>query len=351
MQESGMFKRAALLVLLCVSIAGWSSCGGSTSSHYVYATSANQVLAFREDPHSGVLTPVPGSPFATGNGARSAVLAPSKKFLYVANSGDNDISLFTVSKGTLTEVSPRISTNGTPLFMAIDPAGAYLYVATIAPSNPISVFSISSSTGALTAFGSSLTGVTATGMKLTPSGNFLFVASAGAPGSVSVFAVKAGVLSIVAQTTVGTNPVGLATDSGGSFLYVANSLDNSISSFSIDASGALTQVSSFVDLSTVPLALAVDPSGKYLYVANTGSNNITGYTISSGALTVLSASPFGGISSPGSIAVDPNDKYLLVGSQSSGGIAVYRLDASNGTLSSPATYSSGSSVTSIVVTD
>ena len=348
-----MFKRAALLVLLCVSIAGWSSCGGSTSSHYVYATSANQVLAFREDPHSGVLTPVPGSPFATGNGARSAVLAPSKKVLYVANSGDNDISLFTVSSsGTLTEVTPRTTTNGTPIFLAIDPAGGFLYVATSSPSNSISVFSISSSSGALTTVGSPFPiGVSATGMKLTPSGNFLFVASAGAPGSVSVLAVKAGVLSIVAQTTAGTNPVGLATDSSGSFLYVANSLDNSISSFSIDASGALTQVSSFVDLSTVPLALAVDPSGKYLYVANTGSNNITGYTISSGALTVLSTSPFGGISSPGSIAVDPNDKYLLVGSQSSGGIAVYRLDASNGTLSSPATYSSGSSVTSIVVTD
>ena len=347
-----MFKRAALLVLLCVSIAGWSSCG-STSSHYVYATSANQVLAFREDPHSGVLTPVPGSPFATGNGARSAVLAPSKKFVYVANSGDNDISLFTVSSsGTLTEVTPRTTTNGTPLFLAIDPAGAFLYVATAAPSNSLSVFSISSSSGALTAVGSPFPiGISATGMKLTPSGNFLFVASAGAPGAVSAFAVTAGVLSVVAQTAVGTNPVGLATDAGGSILYVANSLDNPISSFSIDASGALTQVSSFADLSTVPLALVVDPSGKYLYVANTGSNNITGYTMSSGALTVLSTSPFGGISSPSSIAVDPNDKYLLVGSQSSGGIAVYRLNASNGTLSSPATYSSGSSVTSIIVTD
>ena len=347
-----MFKRAALLVLLSVSIAGWSSCG-STSSRYVYATSVNQVLAFREDPNSGVLTPVPGSPFATGNGARSAVLAPGKKFVYVANAGDNDISLFTVSSsGALSEVTPRTTTNGTPVDLAIDPAGAYLYAATASPSNSIAVFSISSSSGALTAVGSPFPiGVSATGMELTPSGNFLFLASAGAPGAVSVFAVKAGVLSVVAQTTVGTNPVGLATDSAGSFLYVANSLDNSISSFSIGASGALTQVSSFSDLSTVPLALVVDPTGKYLYVANTGSNNITGYTISSGALTVLSSSPFGGISAPGTIAVDPNGKYLLVGSQSSGGIAVFRLDASNGSLSSSATYSSGSSVTSIVVTD
>src|ERR1700738_5152154 len=137
-----MFKRAALLLLLCVGIAGWSSCG-STSSHYMYAPSANQVLAFREDPRSGVLTPVPGSPFATGNGARSAVLAPSKKFVYVANSGDNDISLFTASSsGTLTEMTPRTTTTRTPIFLAIDPAGVFLYVATSSPSNSISVFSI-----------------------------------------------------------------------------------------------------------------------------------------------------------------------------------------------------------------
>src|SRR3981081_2647066 len=211
-----MLKRAVMLGLLCVGIVGWSGCG-STSSHYVFATSSNQVLAFREDPNSGVLTVISGSPFTTGNGARSAVLSPSKKYLYTANSGDNDISLFTVSKGTLTEVTPRMTTNGTPLFLAIDPAGAFLYVATSSPQNSISVFSISSSTGALIAVGSPFPiGVTATDMKLTPSGNFLFVASSGAPGSVSVFAVNAGVLSLAGAATVGTNPVGLATDSGGS---------------------------------------------------------------------------------------------------------------------------------------
>src|ERR1700716_2946790 len=100
-------------------------------------------------------------------------------------------------------------------------------------------------------------------MMLTPSGNFLFVASSGAPGSVFGFKVNAGTVSFPSSTTVGTNPVGLATDSGGNFLYVTNSLDNSISSFSIGSSGTLTPVSSFADLSTVPLGLLVDPSGEY----------------------------------------------------------------------------------------
>jgi 6-phosphogluconolactonase (cycloisomerase 2 family) len=88
-----MLKRAAAVFLVCVGIATWIACG-STSSHYVYATipAANQVQVYREDPNSGVLTALTGSPFTAGLAARSIVVHPSKKFLYVANSGESDLS-------------------------------------------------------------------------------------------------------------------------------------------------------------------------------------------------------------------------------------------------------------------
>jgi 6-phosphogluconolactonase (cycloisomerase 2 family) len=189
-------------------------------------------------------------------------------------------------------------------------------------------------------------------MKLDPSGNFLFIGSAGSPGFISVFSLNAGVPSPVAGAAAGGNPFGLAVDSAGSFLYVANNLDSSISTFSISA-GALTEISGSPvgeTLTSAPVALVVDPSGKYLYVANEGSSNISAYTISSGALTVLTNSPFGGVTSPNSIIADPSGKYLLVGSGSSSGtITVYRLDASTGTLTSLSSYSTGSTPTSIAV--
>ena len=152
-----MLKKAAALFLVCASVATWVSCG-STSSRYVYASipGSNEIVAYREDPNSGVLTQLAGSPITAGQAVQAIVIHPSKKFLYAANSGEGDISLFTISTtGILTEVTPRtsITPDGTaPTLLAMDAAGAFLYVGN-AGSNNISVFSIDSGTGALTQVG------------------------------------------------------------------------------------------------------------------------------------------------------------------------------------------------------
>ena len=92
-----MLQKALVLVFVVASIASCISCG-KTSSHYVYATipAADQVKAYREDPNSGVLTEIQGSPYPVGDGAHSAVLHPSGKFLYVANPGSTGKRYFPV---------------------------------------------------------------------------------------------------------------------------------------------------------------------------------------------------------------------------------------------------------------
>ena len=93
----------------------------------------------------------------------------------------------------------------------------------------------------------------------------------------------------------GTNPYGLAIAPSGSFLYTANILDNSISEFTINPDGSLTELSSspIGEAFSGPLALFIDKSGAYLYVANQGSTNLAGYSIGSdGSLTLLTTSPF-----------------------------------------------------------
>src|ERR1700722_4320002 len=149
-----MLQKALVLVLIVAGIAGFTGCGSSVN-HYIYAAlpAANQIIAYREDPNSGVLTQISGSPYSVGQGAISLALHPSGKFLYAANPGtggstENDISLFTIaSNGVLTEVFPRTSVapNGSqPQLLLMDPAGAFLYVANAASKN-ISVFSITGS--------------------------------------------------------------------------------------------------------------------------------------------------------------------------------------------------------------
>jgi len=354
-----MLKKATALLLMGLSAATWTGCT-TTSSHYVFAAipANNTIAVYREDPNSGILTALLNSPFAAGKAPEAVLLHPSGKYLYVANSGEDDISLFSIapSTGILTEVS-RTSTSGlTPLYMALDATGGFLYVVNdlSAPSSNLSVFQVASD-GTLTLTNSPYPlGVTARSMALAPSGNFIFIGSE--LGQVAVYPLSSGVLQppVGAFTTaVGTIPTGLAVDSKGAYLYVANDDGNSISAFSIGAGGALAQLpgSPLGEPSgvTSPVALIIDPSGKYLYVANQGTNNLGAYSIGSdGGLTILTLSPFSTVKQPTSLAADPNGKYLLVGGQS-GSLEVFLLNSGNGTLGEVASYSPGAFPSSIAV--
>jgi 6-phosphogluconolactonase len=354
-----MLRKAVALLFVSVSIVIGMSCG-STQSHYVYATipAANQIIAYREDPNSGVLSGVVGSPFPTGSAPQAMVIHPSKKFLYVANSGDNDISLFTITTGGLTEVTPRTAAGTTPTLLAMDPGGKFLYVGNVS-STDIYVFSIGSN-GALTAVGLPTTiGLSPLNMILSPSGNFLYVTlppSGSQSGFIVVYSVRAGSLSLTAEAftlaSPQSSPFGLTMDSAGKYLYVGNGPpDNTISEFAVGSNGLLTMINGSPIGGTLndPISLFINASNKYLFVANEGSSNLAAYSIGSGgALTILSNSPFATGTQPRNIASDPSGKYLLVGTQS-GGIQVFGLDSSSGTLTSFATYSTGNGTSAIAV--
>ncbi|HTW56674.1 MAG TPA: beta-propeller fold lactonase family protein [Terriglobales bacterium] len=73
---------------------------------YVTLPAAGQVAALSIDPASGVLTPVPGSPFAAGTGA-FAIAVTFNGILYVANPTANSISGYSINEmtGALTQVA------------------------------------------------------------------------------------------------------------------------------------------------------------------------------------------------------------------------------------------------------
>ncbi|HZQ96465.1 MAG TPA: beta-propeller fold lactonase family protein [Candidatus Sulfotelmatobacter sp.] len=360
-----MLKKAAAALLVCASVAMGMGCG-TTKSRFVYAAipASNEIVAFREDPNAGVLTQLAGSPITAGLGVEALALHPSKKFMYAANSGQNNISLFTLSStGGITEVTPRTNTGGTaPTVMVMDAAGTYLYVGN-AVSFDISVFSIDSSTGALTpvpqASGPTAgIGMSPLNMQLSPSGNILYVTGQAITGVVQAFQVNGGVLSQQpvpgSPFTTGNNPYGLTIAPGGGFLYTANKLDNSISEFTINADGSLTPLpgSPLGETGTGPLALLIENSGKYLYVVNNQSpGNLLAYSIGGdGSLTLASNSQFSTGAQPSVIASDPSGKYLFVGNESSAAIQSLSLNTGSGILTSVASYSVPGAPTAIVVT-
>ena len=355
-----MLKKAAALLLVSASMSAWLGCG-TTSSRFLYAAipTSNTIVAYREDPNSGVLTQLSGSPISAGSAIEALAMHPSGKFLYAANSQSNNISLFTVSSiGGLTEVTPRTNAGTSPTLLKIDQAGKFLYAAN-SGSDDISVYSINTSTGALspvtqTSGPTELLGMTAMNMAVTPSGNFLYVTGQPLPqaGFIEVFPVNQGVLGnpTSGPFLTGNLPLGLTIDSTGSHLYTANKLDNSISPFTINSDGSLTAIGSAIGETFIgPVSLLIDKSGKYLYVANQGSSNIGAYGIGSdGSLTLLTGSPFSTGSQPSVLALDSSGKYFYAGYNSA--LQAYSLSTSSGSLTSITTYSVSATPTSIVIT-
>ena len=361
-----MLKKAAALLLVCASMSAWLGCG-TTSSRFLFAAipTSNDIVAYREDPNSGVLTQLSGSPISAGAAVEALALHPSGKYLYAANSGSNNISLYTISgTGGLTEVTPRQPAGTSPTLMVIDAAGTFLYVANPG-SNDISVFAISSSSGQLTpvvqtAGTTAPIGIQAMNMALSPSGNFLYVTGevqqqTVSTGVIEVFPVSQGQIGVPVANSpflTGNNPFGLAIDSSGSHLYTANKQDSSISAFTINPDGSLSPIGTAIGESFVgPVNLLIDKSGKYLYVANQGSANVAAYGIGSdGGLTLLTGSPFTAGTGPSFLAADSSGKYLFVGNQTNPVIQSFNLNTGSGMLTSVGSYSVPATPTSIVIT-
>lgn len=369
-----MLKKAAALVLVCASVGICLSCG-ITQGRLLYAAvpSANELVVYREDPNSGALTQLVGSPIAAGPGVRALALHPKQKFLYAANSGENDVSVFNVATtGALTEQTPRTAVGTAPTLIAMDSDGSYLYVGNTGQQPSISVFSIDQDTGALSPVAQPpSTGNTAyiglTPINMTVSGNFLYVTGQGLQGYVLAFPLNNGVLGTPPPGTpylAGNNPYGLSavTVSGASFLYTANKLDNSISEFSINADGSLTPLpGSPISINfTGPTALLTDPLTKYLFVADQGSGNLDGFSIgsssssggSAGSLNLLPSAPFATKTAPTAMAVDSVGRYVFVAGQSTpGSLQSFFLAGVNGTLTLIKSYSiAPGAATSIVLT-
>jgi len=194
-------------------------------------------------------------------------------------------------------------------------------------------------------------------MRLSPAGDVLYVTGSGQegqPGNIEVFTLVAGVATYTGSVSAGNGPFGIAINPAGTFLYVANFDDNSISSFSVGSGGALTSLGSPIgETFNAPVALLVDNSGKYLYVANESSTNLAAFAIDSGGgLTLITTSPFATGSEPSFIASDPTGNFLFVSNQAVGKASIqsFSLDGSTGTLASVASYGLANPATSIAVT-
>jgi YVTN family beta-propeller protein len=285
-------------------------------------------------------------------GPISVAVAPSGKWVYVANDGAreaNNGSIFVYdldgTTGALTLTGDgtgcqNSSTCITPFSLAVHPSGKFAYVADEGGLFPtiVSIFSIDATSGAFTSIGTISAGGRAEAVTLDPTGNFAYVANVvdpgGVPGNVSAYSINSitGALTSIGMTAAGTDPASLAVDPTGKFVYVANSGSSNVSMYTINTTtGALTSIGQ-VSAGMNPSSVAVDPTGKFAYVTNSGSADVSMYTIgvTTGALTFMGSVMAG--SAPSSIAIHPSGKFAYVTNFGSNSVSTYSINTTTGTL-------------------
>ena len=98
---------------------------------YVANSGSDDLSAFTVDAASGALTPIPGSPFPTGQNPVALAIDASNTFLYVVNQTDATLSAFTIDRtsGVLTAVAGSpFATGSGPAAVAINPFKSVVYV-------------------------------------------------------------------------------------------------------------------------------------------------------------------------------------------------------------------------------
>jgi 6-phosphogluconolactonase (cycloisomerase 2 family) len=315
----------------------------------------------------------------------------SDGLLFVATQGNSSVYSFAIdlSSGNLSAINKPLDVQGTPRAMVLSPDGTTLYGLNAEGSVWSAPVNTDGSLGAVTtvSFANLFTGPTAQDLSpqdiiVDSSGKFLFVANQGnagdpSSGSVLVFAVSGtGITQVGAPVPVPPNgtlnpgPSALAVTSDTKFLYVADTFNSSVSTFSIDASGNLTSIASpTAAANTVvssPAGLAISPNGAFLYVTTFGTNQISGFIICDqahpntcvnvnspdGSLTpIASGFPTSAGVGPTRMAMDPSGPFLFVVGQQSNQILPFKISSGSGALTatSPASLSVGTSPAAVAV--
>jgi 6-phosphogluconolactonase (cycloisomerase 2 family) len=278
-------------------------------------------------------------PLGTDTVATTIVVHPSGDFLYAAQANAGFL-VYRVHRdtGVLTPIPGSPFANNAVTPMLAHPSGRFLVARTVTP-NEITVWGIDAATGVPTRVGSSPVPGTFH-MAFNASGGLLFINNGSQPGlSIFRFDVNTGGLSLITSTFDPGGYPGSFTVSD-SFLFVALSDLDSVAAFSINEStGELTPVGTPIqvgDVQDVPRSVTAASSGRFLYIAHAGAppNGISALAIdrASGALTLIAGSPFPSGSNPQHLAVNASGTFLYAVNQDSNDISAYRIDATTGAL-------------------
>ncbi|KUM88102.1 MULTISPECIES: lactonase family protein [Streptomyces] len=141
-----------------------------------------------------------------------------------------------------------------------------------------------------------------------------------------------------ARTRAGAGPRHLTFHPGGRYAYLANEADNTVAVCAYDRDSGRLSVGTPQSTGTgpgtnYPAQFLVTANGSYAYLANRGDNSLTRYAVEAGGarLRLLDTVPVHG-DFPRQIAFSPDGGLLFAANQRSGTVSVFHVDTTSGDL-------------------
>ena len=164
---------------------------------YVPNEAGKNVSGYAINPSTGALTAMSGSPFPVGKHPLGIAMEKTGRLLFVANDDSADVSVFLANPSTGTLAAARGSPfavgkyGSYPTGIAVAPTGKFLYVANWGGN--VFAYSLEASTGALLLVrGSPFTvGTNPIGLVIDPAGKFLYATNMGS-ANISAYAITPG---------------------------------------------------------------------------------------------------------------------------------------------------------------
>lgn len=269
------------------------------------ALQAQSPVTGNSAPKNTVITTV-----TVGSEPFGLVVSPDNKFVYVANSGGNSVSVINTATN---KVKTVISSVPTPAHAAISSDGSKLYVANEVDPGTVTVIDLSkgNSKQTITGFGSEPFGLT-----LTPDGTQLWVANFGG-NTVDIVDTKTNAITSSIVVGAGASVIGFIPN--GQKAYVSAGHKVCV----IDT--ASKAVTTTIPVGHKPQGLVVTPTGDAVYVMDIHpyTDNSTVDVIDTATDTLTKVIHFSADGSPGNDpAILPDGKYLYYPLAELGGVTL-----------------------------
>jgi 6-phosphogluconolactonase (cycloisomerase 2 family) len=280
-----------------------SSAGSSSGS-------AGQIYTYAVDGKSGALRSA-DPPVSSGGSGPVAMATTSDSYnLYVANKGNNSVVHFSISENGVLVPKDNVTLPATPVSLAVNPAGTYLYVVSGTTSATLTEYALSAG-----AIGSA----TATISLKVPG----FTADTILPTGVTALA-NGNAVYVTAYDKSAYNPGGTTT---------SNANPGWLFGFATSSGGALTPVTgSPYQAGVKPSALVTDPVSRFVFVTDFANDQLIGYTVlSTDALQFMVDGPFPTGREPSSIAIDPRGLFIYLTNSLDETVSAYSIALPTGT--------------------